>query len=269
MIEKILIELLAQSDAIFEPIRDWQNTKRVLACLELRDDFHRFGLPLPKLGLDFGERKRVEQLRDRLEKLGAVIFHRTLGRRTHWKLVDKTDWRLRGIATGYGFRDCLTAMLLLQALTDAGCVNGRYVGDWHIAGVTASDKTADRIHTVASVLVPAMVRGWVSNWSDGDGRTGYRLTSAGREFLDQPLKQPVEAPFEAAMGNLYLASFDSAFKNLATLKPRHESAIPIPLSAGDWPGPADGIPSLFTSTGEVRRAGDMVRAIIESMKAAK
>ena len=270
MIEKILIGILAESDVIHEPIRDWTGTRRVAAIAELRADFRQFGLPLARLGLDSVARKKVEQLRDLLEKSGAAIFHRTLGRRSHWRLSDATDWRIRSIATGYGYFDCLAGLLALRELTDCGCTNGKHVGDWHIAGgVTAPSKNADRIHDVASILAPAMARGWATNWSDIQGRNGYRLTASGRAFLDQPIKPPVETTFEPAMGKAYLAAFDSAFKNLARLKPRHESCVPIPLPAGDWSTRPKGIPAVFDSQGKIRSPGDMARAILRSLETAK
>ena len=270
MIEKILIGILAESDVIHEPIRNWADLQQVSAIAELRRDFRQFGLPLARLGLDSVARKKVEQLRDLLEKSGAAIFHRTLGRRSHWRLSDATDWRIRSIATGWRFSDCLTALLALRELTDCGCTNGKHVGDWHLADATVK-KNADRIHDVASILVPAAVRGWVSNWSDGQGRTGYRLTSAGRKFLDQPIKPPVETDFEPAMGRTYLKAFDSAFKTLARLKPRHESCVPIPLPAGDWPDSAcrKHIPAIFDSRGNVRSPAAMVAAIAKSRESSK
>ncbi len=137
------------------------------------------------------------------------------------------------------------------------------VPHWHLAGVTAEYKQLDILHAVASVLAPATVRGWVSNWSDIYGRTGYRLTSTGRKFLDNPIKPTfdVEPIFNARLGDKYLASFGAEYNNLATLKPRHESYIPISLPSGDWRDRAKGIPGLFISSGEARTPAEILKSM--------
>ena len=127
--KNLQINLLAETDATFEPTRDWSNPPNVVAIIERRGDFHRFGLPIPKGGCSSTARTRFADQMGGVERSGRVIFHRTNGTRTHWRLSDAGDWRLRSLATGWRFADVVTAMLALQELSDCGCTNGNHVPD--------------------------------------------------------------------------------------------------------------------------------------------
>ena len=59
--QKSLITLLAEVDALFEPIRDWSSPPNVIAILERRDDYYRLGLPCPRGGGDAGERQKFSR----------------------------------------------------------------------------------------------------------------------------------------------------------------------------------------------------------------
>ena len=54
-----LIDLLAETDALWAPIRDWRDNHRVVAIAERREQFRRAGLPI-RVGGNTAERKQWE-----------------------------------------------------------------------------------------------------------------------------------------------------------------------------------------------------------------
>ncbi len=180
--QKLLINLLAETDAIFSPIRDWSNSSRITAVMDLRRDFHLRGLPVPKAA--GGDRKRLERERDRLEKTGLVRFHRINGRRAFWKLSDSTDWFLRRLCMLSDFTEAVTVMVAVDSLTDMHHTNGEIVPDWSLALAPNENrqtaKARDKVARVAELALPALCRGWLTSWSDYRGANGYRIPDARR-----------------------------------------------------------------------------------------
>ena len=262
--QSLMIRLLAETDSIFEPIRSWKNPANVIAIVERRDDFRHIGLPIPKTGGDGTARQRFSRWLDSVEKGGRIIFHRNCGKRTHWRLSTGSDWRLRSVCTAWKFVDCLCAMLVLRELADAGITNGQHVGDWLIASDHPQENN-DRIFDLEAIFAPALCRGWVTSWSDGQGKTGYHLRDAGRAFLDTWRKPPTETDFEPTKGALYLKSHAEERKNIQTLKPRRIGTLPIPLPSGDWPSRPVGVPAVFDAAGKVRTPQDVIRQILKAL----
>ncbi len=266
-----LIELLAETDALFEPIRSWKNLSNVAAVMERRADFHRHGLPVPRGGGDANERKRFEDQLSLVEETGQVVFHRISGRRTHWKLADATDWELRRLATWYDFPEVLTVMLAVRALTDAGYTNTGLVPDWSLglapSAATQSAKAREAVGNLARVAMAGLVRGWLAAWSDGQGANGYAISDAGRAILADPTLPTIEWPeYDVKANDSYLASLNDAETALAGKSSRSNHAA-IPLSCGNWPKESSrkDLVSIYTRQGKVRTAAGMLRAIAKTM----
>jgi len=274
-VESQLIELLGETDALFAPIRDWSNPAAVTAILEMRSDFRRRGLPIPRAGGSAESRKRIERLFDQIEQSRLAIFRRTNGRRTHWRLADVVDWQLRHRCGQSGFDEAMTVLLIVDELTRRGHTNGGYVPDWSIALSRGdggrSAKSRDWVAYAGELALPALVRNWLVSWSDLDGACGYRLTNEGRAFLAEP-QPPITTiwpNYNVDAHDAYFAALDDALAELKTMKPKHENAVAIPLSAGDWPSAASraGIPAVFDRRGEVRSPQQWLRALARNTKA--
>ena len=274
--QSLLINLLAETDSLFEPIRSWSNLDRITKIMDLRRDFHSRGLAVPKTSADSSTRKQIERQRNAIERSGLVRFHRTTGRRTHWKLSDQADWHYRRLCCGSDFSEAVTVLLAVDSLSDNHHANGRHVPDWAVAlepGDTGQSAEArDKVAHVGELALPALARGWLTSWSDIHGANGFRITGAGRKFLASPTAPNINWPdYSSEANDMYLAALTASRKNREAIKPTTGGPIPIPLSAGDWPEQKTrlGQPSVFDRSGKVRKPGDMARAILKALEAAK
>ena len=78
--------VLGQSDALFSPQRGRVANRIEAAIQEQRNRFAIIGMPIPKVIGNEAEQKQRERELDKIEQTGFVIFHRSLGRRTRWRL---------------------------------------------------------------------------------------------------------------------------------------------------------------------------------------
>lgn len=269
-LDKVLIRLLADTDAVFTPLRGRCDIRLAGCLLDARADFRRWGLPLRRGGGD-AERKSHERELDRLEKSGAVIFHRRSGFRVAWKLSDTADWITRHMVTPHGFSEMLVVMFAIREHSDAGHHNHGHVGDWHLA-LPAGDRlgaaSCVRVAQVGDMAAAALARGYLSSWADGNGALGYRLTPEGREFLDDPKPPAIDWPkFDeprwTAATAMYEARLAESIESLRMVKaaPR---GLAIPLSCGDWPrrSTRPTCPPVFCRSGKVRSPESMLAAIV-------
>jgi hypothetical protein len=259
-----LIELLAATDALFQPIRDWRNNRYAAAIVEARRRFTREGLAY-RSGGDPGERKAKERAADAWERAGMVTFHRSRGKRSHWRLTDTADWMMRRLATFGDFPEMLTAMLAIdrhERMPHEARMN--WVPEWWLTGANYDEADAQlRWTTVQEILAPALCRGLVEAWSDCHGRTAYQLTDRGREFLAGPAVPSIDWPeYDTKANDLYLAAFDRATADLKRLtsQPNH---VAVRLSAGLWPcdTAAAKIPNILVKPTKCRSLASMRRAI--------
>jgi DNA-binding transcriptional ArsR family regulator len=245
----------------------------VAAVVEGRNTYQTRGLPLPSGSGGSGERSAVERHRDILEKSGAVTFYRQQGRRTHWKLTDSADWRLRRLATWTGWEEMMILMLAVREYSDVGYMNGHIVPDWALAhGVGHGDEWSvaekSRILTLDEFAAPALCRGLLVSWSDLHGATGYGITDAGRAYLSSdPMAPDVDGiDYDSAMNDAYLDVLKDARRVLAAARPSRDNVSEIPLGAGSWPeDPAVApVPPIFTKKGEPRSLRSMIQAILKN-----
>lgn len=254
---EILLGLLAEADAVFTPISDL-TTPEALAIIERRIDYRRRGLPIPRRGGDAAERKEAERNLNSLEKIGAVTFRRRHGRRSHWRLPDNVDWRLRRLATWSDWQEMVVVMLAIRAHADAGHVNGEYVPGWALC-------SPKKLQHLQELIAPALVRSLAGSWADSNGAAGYCLTDAGRKYLEDPKPPRIPWPeYQSHANDVYLAKFDDALDALRTLEPQHKNRVVIPLGCGDWPGEEtrpDSIPSVFAGRGSPRTLKSMTQGL--------
>ena len=254
-----MIALLAETDALFVPTRQWQNNKNALAILERQTEFARAGIPFLGGG-DIVDRKVHQRAADELEATGLVRFSRARVKRTMWKLTNAADWKMRELCNEPGFPEMLAAMLLLGEHARAGhvsgdCGNVGYVPETALLAMGWGSAKANRqILELEQLFAPAFCRGLVWSASDCAGRVAYRLQPKGWKFIENPVQPPELPEWSEEASQSYLDQFLQALAQRARAKPRAENCAAIPLSAGLWPRPegrAD-VPSVFCRKGRPR-----------------
>jgi hypothetical protein len=223
--------------------------------------FLRKGLPIEPAGGSAAARKRQERELDRLRD--SVAFSRTGGRRTHWKLRDAADWRLRRIATSGDFPEMTSALTALAIHEKHAEETGdNLVPETWLAGAEwGAPEAAVRLLHLEEVFAPALCRGLTTAWSDREGRVAYALTAAGREFLRSPVAPRVRWPnFSPEAVEHYAAARADEEERLAVSIPSLTGHVAIPLSAGAWPEDSERapIPPIFKANGEIRTPAELV-----------
>ena len=215
-VREILIGLLAATDALFEPVRNWADPRHIAGIGEQQTQFRTRGLRIDSMGGDASARKEHERRLDEIEQTKLVIFSRRGGKRTFWRLTDSADWALRRFCTCSDYQDTLTILYAVRCQADAGCCNSGIVPDWTLAcGPHRGDKWSENekwhIKYLRWASAAALCRGWLMSWSDRDGANGYHITDLGRSFLANPVEPQIEWPdYDDAANDRYLDALQSA-----------------------------------------------------------
>lgn len=223
----LLVDLLAEQDALFEPIVS-QSDEPAQARLELRHAFHkRGGVEYRKHTSSAGERLRVVA---ELERAGLVAVKRGSGRATHWRPTDKGDQIGRAISGRPGQSACVRLLRSLQRHVAAGdgCAHpkaGVFVMDATLAGATrlkGEDFTA-AILELHDGLAFAWPRRWLAS-ALANGRLAYALTPEGAPALAAPPPDLDLPGPEAALIERYMTGWCDAAEALdATNRKNHMS----------------------------------------------
>lgn len=249
--EEMLLRLLGQIDRLFLPTRDWTDNRSVAAQWDLQQQYRSLGLPIPgdaTEGSDQADRKRRERLLTEVAASGDVFVSRRRKRRTHWRLSDTTDWRLRRQTGGYGYWQtvacmwCIAAHVRLDAvLQDTPAVDA--VAEYQLVGCEPRDKpypeASRRCLLLEDMLLPALVRDWVGACSDCHGTTAYAIRPAGYQVLHDPTKHepPAEVFTEEHSDDAekaYWVGYDDMHAELQRATPTHAGSVAVAISAGEW-----------------------------------
>jgi hypothetical protein len=195
------------------------------------------------------------------------MFLRRRGKRFGWRLTNAVDWKIRHLLGLRGWSEMMTGLVALREHHDIG--TDRIPETWLCGadGWGTSDGAGLRV-ALEAMLMPALVRGLVTSWSDLRGRVSYRLSAAGREYLDSPTLPPVALPaYDEAAADLYDEAVESARLELAAATPTRENVSVVPASCGLWPSDADRapIPYCLTTRGEPRTLPKMIEAILQNV----
>ena len=149
--DNLLIPLLGETDALFEPVRDWRHNPAVAARMERRSRFLFEGVSY-RVGGDLAARKLREVAVDELEAAGLVECFRRHGRRFGWRLNDVTDWQLRDRAGMPGFEPMHVVLRAVAAHTAAGHVNSGTAPETALTGVPWGTRHAAELATALADL---------------------------------------------------------------------------------------------------------------------
>lgn len=198
-----LLNLFAQTNALLEPIRDWQINQQVAGIWERREVFRQRGLPCPPAGGDGAARVSAHEKANRLERSGAVVYSRTKGKRSHWRLSQGEYLRLAFWTLRDGLPETHLAMRAIEANWKRGAVtcpdkSSRWasVSEAILTGCDEIDDPtmrSDLVVRLEEMLAPAMAFDWVRSHSDVAGRVKYQLTPQGWKTLKSfPTFEPPE-----------------------------------------------------------------------------
>ncbi len=231
-----LIRLLAQTDALWWPVRDWSDGNNVSAIFERRQAYRPEGVPFPvPHGADPAARKARERFIGKLETAQLVDVRRKVGRRVGWRLAHRTEYDLRSEAGQWPFWQTIAVMRCLAAHHEVLGPNGNGVWEGALAGSEDNSKLRD----LADMLLLAFNRDWVRTNSDRDGHVGYFLTATGRQVLGDPNRFDPGATwvYVEATGDAYDKACNDAMAELRRAKPEGQAHVIVPLSSGQWEAP--------------------------------
>lgn len=241
-----LIRLLAATDALWWPCRSPDQRAHGVRH-ERRREYRRYGLPIRTAHSgDAAARKSQERWLARLEQTGVIQVGRQRGKRTHWRLSDNADWAFRSLAGQYGFWQMVACMMCLDAherrcrVVPADKPVNRHA-EYQLVGCEPRDEpsaeTNRRCGDLAEMLLPALVRGWVTSASDMRGTTAYSLTTAGVAVVRNPEAYDPDRTDWPDYDPAHDATYDEAFASTLDELERGKATpghVFIFLSAGCW-----------------------------------
>lgn len=260
-----LLDLLAETDALFEPIRDWSSTRRNAAIIKARRQFHERGIPFRVAGGTGAERTAATRQADELERSQLVAFSRRRGRRTTWKLSDPEDWRLRWWTHQAEVHEVALALFAVDVVS--ATLEGAICPEIRLTGGRGWDgEPSEQLLGVEELLLPALVRDFATSHSDRHGRVGYGLTDSGRKFLASwkgetgVVEKLYHRRAAKAAHARYCESLKAARAELIE-RAHHEEAsnhIAVALSVGMWPADDHGtVVSIVDDNGLPRQFADV------------
>jgi DNA-binding PadR family transcriptional regulator len=229
----ILAGILAETDAIWLPIRSWGD--RTSANVGIA----RAAYPARGVAWASGmcsSREGMAALRDlaALEANGLLVVVRDKGRAVSVRLTDAGDELARALV---GIPTLAAGVLTVRELARHCDREPRTMDRLWVPETTLADHPwgagdSGPFRIVEQMALPALVRGWVVSNSDMAGRAYYRLTPAGWALADGDAAAP-DVPtvdFDEDVRGVYGQRLRLALDRLASETPRTTMEIgPLPL----------------------------------------
>ena len=263
--DKLLLQVLAETDAIWQPDRRPMFGSRHTAIYEKRRDYHAVGVVLNNLagaGADSGERQRASRALRELAAEGLVTIHKPKwARAMAIKLTEAGDIRARALSAMPTFaltllswlhnqRDSALAMDALGPVYGTEGMQDRQMV-WHseliLAGVldTTDPDQRGALIELEGAHLPAIVRGLMIGCATINGHVWYALTPAGVSAAEaNQIQEPanIPEPTDETVDH-YLAIWQAARSRMETSPPRISNEIgemPLPCSpVNPRPGAAE------------------------------
>ncbi len=239
--DHLLIRILASTDALWLPNRDYSNRRG--ACIwEHRQAYRATGVRWASEGGSDAGRQAGGRLLSATTRAGLLVTARPRNTKTIGaKLTDAGEARARALAGLPGLADALHTMRVLESFEDhpEAVADSRLVPETIVAGVDARwhglDTPEDRrpLVVVENLLLPALSRGWVEAQSDMQRRVYYAMTDRGAAALLSPPDLAGDVPDEdpEAVAE-YLRRLEVGAAAWSRMTPDKPGEIgPIPLSA--------------------------------------
>ncbi len=231
--EAELARLLGATDALWQPVRALRQQRFAAVLVERRELFRRAGLQMPHGGgADAAERQRRSRAAREMERTGMVTFGGRRGQRTHWRLTDRGDWRLRASCGTGEYEPMMMAIDTLRRLEKVRHdAEDNMVPEYWIAGMPDDPGGRGRMSALELLLLPALCRGLVTAWCDLNGVVAYQTNTA---ISASPPPSDL-SEFDQELSDAYDVGFAAAEQDLAIARPSNANLCVIALSAGCWP----------------------------------
>ncbi len=233
-----LIRILAQTDAIFRPMRaaDW-TPPAPSNIWEARQRFSEGGVTSSTGGGGEARRKASQRTVDELASTGLLVLCGDK-RRVGVRLTEAGEVGVRSLCGLPGLDEShrvLRQIIELSAKADDGQSLCREFWLWGVSNYSGDTKAdANEAWEISLLLASSLCRGWIESSSDIHGRACYSATKAGRAAAKQPAPSlPRELPeWSEPAGRKYHDETIAARQRLRSASPTTPGEIgQCPLSA--------------------------------------
>ncbi len=246
----ILVQILADTDAVWIPSRTW-NRPRPTNVYFARRAFAKGGVPWESGGVTEADRKATQRALEALTKSGVVKV-----RRPHRvkvlsvKLSDAGEAEARRLV---GLPGMYSAWLSAGEVArhskrpgEAALMTDLWVSERKLIGERPPDEYRREAVLVEEMMLPALVRNYVGSCSDKEGRVYYALTPPGWAWLDSgdvPPADDLDGEPDREARAFYYERVQAALDRLDTSDPpdpKEIGGIPLPVAieglklAGPW-----------------------------------
>lgn len=241
--ERVLVQVLADVDTVFEPIRTWKPQARVTNKCEAREGYDSQGIKWRHPGDSAEDRKAIQRALTHLSETGLLEVVKTGQRTRYLKLTLDGEQHARALVGLCGIGGAIVTLRRVQKLqnrfhqlnpdeTGSGGVWETWLGNFEHCDPGANAE----MYAVASTALPALVHRWLSAASTLHGHVSYTVTDRGHDVLQEPpefIERPaIDTKTWTKWAKLYKAQRASERQALAKRKPQtvgELGAIPIPL----------------------------------------
>lgn len=233
--DKILVQILATTDAVWRPLRaaDWAPP----APANLYFARRRYAEGGVAFGTGSGgeaDRKVAQRIVLNLAATGLFTLHGDR-RRASVKLSEATETNSRALCGLPSIVEAHRTLRRVIELEVGWSWPGPLCSELWLAGLdNYADGVESELWDVQAKLASALCRGWVEGHSDLHGRVWYWATDQGREAAKlSPLNLPANLPeYSDAANELYYKETIAARSRLRCQKPEQPNEIGfVPLSA--------------------------------------
>lgn len=240
--DRLLISMLACTDALFAPCREWTNRHSHRFAQNLyqrRAAFAVFGVDWTGRSSDETDRKERQRQMDGLAASGEIVIARHRGRASGVRLSDETDTRMRAFLLLSTVYESHPTLQLAAKLNRRGPTNETklYIdGGQHkpFRYDGPAEVVKEKILDVEDRCLPLLVRGWMTSHSDCHGSVDYDVTEAGMAAAKSTVEFDVESlPYDTdgESNALYVAEWKAWRDSWRKATPPHPHDIVIPLPA--------------------------------------
>lgn len=189
-IDRLLTRILAASDAVWLPLRDFRGTRPSNTSVARREYPER-GVPWGSgESTEAGRKEAQRELGEAADASVIAVYRPSRGRAFGVKLTDEGESRARGLC-GLPALDAG-----LESLAEVARLTGEarhWVPETALAGVDYAGPDCKRmLMVVEGLALPALARGWIEANASVKGAVWYSVTRKGKAILKKGHQFPAE-----------------------------------------------------------------------------
>ena len=245
----ILVQILADTDALFLPNRTWNFTKPTNLFFGRRN-YGKMGVAWASGQKTVAGRKAAQRALEALAREGLVtVFRKNNTKTTGVKLTEEGEARARELCGLLRLADswwiCTKLAELSKPPGKAKTYDDVWISEEEILILPRPSEGEDQVAFLGGLIftedmfLPALSRGWAVASSTIHGNVYYALTQAGWDALNA--EPPAERPKVVPSHEAHEAYLDRVREQLDHLEhdrpenPREIGMLPLPVSMAGWP----------------------------------